>query len=349
MSQLPSITAITVTYGRHKHVQSALACFLNQNYEGRKKLIILNSFPSQHFVFEHRDVQIVNLKERPKSLGALRNIAIDLIDGDDTWALTFDDDDGYTSNHLSNFGRNIEAGMDWLWLSSEIYLEGYRPKGIVQGTPNTFAFTKRAIKAVGGYPSKDCGEDRAALGLITEKFSGRRITLPNHEISYCRNWGLPDVYHVSGMGDDTADRPSGHDRVGKWASERLGSSLIPCGEIRLEPKLLANYDELVLNFTRGVSKVNDSKMGKVGVVLLGRFGDCINILPVLKHIAERYDKPYFFISREFAHVLEGVSYCTPMPLDLPYDHVLDAIKVAQHKCELVLIAQIYGKDFNPEH
>ena len=82
---------------------------------------------------------------------------------------------------------------------------------------------------------------------------------------------------------------------------------IPAGEIILKPNLQADYDKLALEFSGAINRMNDQKIGKVGIIYLGRTGDILNCLPIARFIAERYEKPLFFVSKQFASVLDGVS------------------------------------------
>src|SRR5580692_3097731 len=99
---LPKITAVCVTYGRAKHLQESLGDFLAQDYDGPRQLVILNTLPQQRLIGEHPNVKIINCKQRPPSLGAARNTAIEQAEGE--IICTWDDDDRYAKNHLANFG-----------------------------------------------------------------------------------------------------------------------------------------------------------------------------------------------------------------------------------------------------
>jgi hypothetical protein len=60
-------------------------------------------------------------------------------------------------------------------------------------------------------------------------------------------------------------------------------------------------------------------------VCLGRYGDICNALP----IASSLGNPKFFVSREFASILEGVSYVQPMVWDCDYKELPRAIQRLQ--------------------
>lgn len=350
MTNLPSIVSVCVTYARTAELESAIACFLAQKYDGEKHMVILNTFARQTLNFTHSEVSIINMDTRPRSLGEARNIAIGWAEchaGPDALIVVADDDDGATSWHLDNYGKNCEHDMDWVWLDREFYFEAHRPKSIAMGTPNTLAFRIRALNAIGGYPSKTVGEDRAILTPLTSQFKGNRVTLQPSQVSFCRNWDT-GAYHISGEGDDKAGKQPAHDRLADWVDAQVNIGKIPIGEINLVPKIACDYDALARNFTGAVQKVQNAKQGRVGIIELGRHGDILNILPVCKAIAERHEKPLFFVSKEFSLTLEGVSYVEPVILDLAYDKVREAQKFAAHKVEICLTAQVWGDQHSTE-
>jgi hypothetical protein len=342
-----TLTCICCTFARPACVNEAVQLFLNQTWSGPKQLILLNSFPKQRFKFDHPDVLVVNLLERPASLGQARNQAISYAQ-EDSLIITTDDDDFITSWHLANYAENLEPDCMWYWLSAEYYSENRRIKSVAMGTPNLFAFTKKAWKSVGGYPALTVGEDRALMSKISPKFKGKKITLATNRISFIRGWGADELYHTSGLGDDRTGRQSSHERVAEHAEDLIRRGLLATGEIQIVPKANADYDKLALDFSGAICRVQDQKWGKVAVLELGRYGDILNILPVCKYIAEHYEKPLLAVSKEFAPLLDGVSYVTPLPLDLPYDKVNQAMTICRQKAELVICAQVYGESYNPE-
>jgi hypothetical protein len=94
------ISCLQATYGRKKHVERALACFLAQDYPARE-MLILNNNPVP-LVFEHPLVRIVNEPGHP-TLGHCRNRLLDFATGD--FVRTWDDDDLY-------MGWSIRQGME---------------------------------------------------------------------------------------------------------------------------------------------------------------------------------------------------------------------------------------------
>ena len=104
----PLISCICLTAGRVRHLEAAIACFLSQDCEWSRELLVLNTCPRQTLALAPEiqippgaTVKIVNLKSRPFSLGEARNQAIQLSSG--THLVTFDDDDLYSSGFLKSF------------------------------------------------------------------------------------------------------------------------------------------------------------------------------------------------------------------------------------------------------
>ena len=82
------------------------------------------------------------------------------------------------------------------------------------------------------------------------------------------------------------------------------------------------------------------------VVQLGRYGDIINILPLLRHIHERHGTPVLMVSRQFSDLLEGVSYVKPWIMDLDYSQLVPAIRRAEDRYDRVIVSQVWGRGYN---
>jgi glycosyltransferase involved in cell wall biosynthesis len=337
----PFISCICITYCRVTLLQEMLASFLAQEYSGQKEFIIFNTFDQQELVFEHPQVKVINSKTRPATLGATRNAAVAHASGE--WVVLADDDDKILSNHLENSvcGVNLSE-HDWSWQSHQYYMEGEIIKSLTSGTFNVVAYSKKAWAELGGFPELNCGEDRSFVGNLTKKFKGVKIALSSGEASYIYSWGN-SAFHISGEGD--RGNATAMERTERFANEQVKLGREPKGRIVLQPKMLLDYPAIVKRFNGAVSKLSDDRIGKVGICLLGRYGDILNILPVCKFIADKWGNPLFFVAREFASTLDGVSYVIPQPLDLAYDMINAAVLVANQKCELVISGQVWGQNY----
>jgi hypothetical protein len=343
----PRISAICVTFGRTAFLQNAIRCFMDQDYEN-KELLILNTCPEQKLRLSEPSPGVVirNLDVRPPALGLARNIAIETATGD--FCVVWDDDDACLPFHLSTFGKHL-PGNDWLHLGSMFYSEGYKIKKVCPGQLPTFGFSKRAWEELGGYPALTVGEDRQFIGRVTQQFKGKQIPLRPDQISYIYRWQQSGVINASGGGDDAPGKVSAHDRIAAHFQSRVKRGLEPTGHIELKPQYLdLSPVGMVKTFFTETSGSAESKKKSCCIVQLGRFGDIINILPIAKHIAETYGRPYLMVSREFAGLLDGCSYVEPYPVPLANDQINEAMEIARREFSRVVQTQIWGKNFSIE-
>lgn len=79
---------------------------------------------------------------------------------------------------------------------------------------------------------------------------------------------------------------------------------------------------------------------------LGRFGDVLNVLPILRDVASAGTKPVLVIARQFATLLDGVSYVTPAVYGGHYSEVAQARDRAEAKLGApVRVLQVWGRDW----
>lgn len=341
MTDTPLISCICATYGRPSHLEEAIACFLNQTYPN-KELIILNSLPDQELRFDHPQVKIINLSRRPATLGECRNMAIQQCSGE--WLVTWDDDDIYLPNHLQNFAAALDSGDGWVRLTKQFYCEAWKIKKIVDGTFNVVAIAKRAWLAVGGYNSQNSGEDRQFCGKVTARFSGKEVHVQNDAISFLYGWDN-EAYHISAKGDDQEGQKTGAQRVEEHVAGQLGAGMIGKGVVQLRPALRHDYANMAKAFLRSVGYVKSNRNGRIGMIMLGRFGDIYNVLPIAQRINSVWGKPLFFVAREFEKALSGVSYVDPVVIDMHYSHVHEAIDFAKSRCDFLINCQVWGNNF----
>lgn len=333
------LSAICVCYGTVDRLQESIACYLAQDFDGEKELVVLNTFPGQKLRGDFPDVKIVNLDERPPSLGDARNLAI-REHSTGTHIVTWDSDDLFAKSHLSTFATAFKGG-DWVWLGRQWHCANFKIEGESPGSCPVFAYSRLAFDSVGGYPSLTVGEDRALIAKITERFKGMKFFPPLPQYLYSWNTG---TYHVSGMGDDKPGMPSAHDRVAEDLKRRISAGVEPTGEVHLNPVLEHNPEQMIAEYL-GSQKPKAPTKESVCIVQLGRYGDIVNILPIALHIHNTYAKPYMMVSREFADILEGVSYVEPYPVPLTNAQINEAMKLARDNFKHVIQTQIWGNGF----
>lgn len=334
----PFLSGICVTYGRVYFLQEAIQSFLNQDYDGPKELIVYNTCPQQHLLDNIPGLKIWNCDNRPPSLGEARNQAIYLAEG--THIITVDDDDIILPHHFRTYAENFGA-HDWLWLDKEFYAEGEEVKGIVAGSCPLFAFTKAAWKGVDGYAAMGVGEDRNFISRITAKYNGAKIPITGMP-TFVYRWGQ-GTFHFSGRGEI----PSAHRDIEADLHQRLSRGVEPGGEIQLRPQVKMDWKAKAENYVKAQELKHAKKKpgDDVAIMLLGRYGDIINALPIARHVAENYGRPHWIVSREFLPLFDGVSYVHPVPMDFDHSRIKDGISYANQHYRFVLPAQIWGKNW----
>lgn len=339
---LPFISVITCTYGRTRFLSEAIAMFLAQDYAGESEMVVLNSCPQQKLVCAEPRVKIINLDERPSSLGACRNSAIESAKGE--IIVQLDDDDAILPHHLSTFAKHFKDGLCWIWLDTMYFSEKGQIQRAVQGNISTVAYTKDAWRKVGGFSELTVGEDKQFLGKLTASCNGERIAIRPHEISFIYGWanGAP---HVSGLGEDAKRGHSSHEWAAKELASRIKEGVEPTGEVVITPKCAVAWVAQARHYITAHHGAVSHKKTAVAIVELGRYGDVANILPVAKHISDSYDKPYFVISKEFASILDGVGYVVPHVVDIPNNEPNKALEIARAEYKFVLSAQIWGHNY----
>lgn len=86
-------------------------------------------------------------------------------------------------------------------------------------------------------------------------------------------------------------------------------------------------------------------MSDVAIVLLGKFGDCANILPVAKHLYDSRNTPALVCHMNYSPLLRGVTYCKADPVHFPLTRTDLAMEYARNKYADVRLAQIYGRTY----
>lgn len=89
---------------------------------------------------------------------------------------------------------------------------------------------------------------------------------------------------------------------------------------------------------------------RTAFVQLGRAGDILNILPVVRDVAIKTGKkPVVVVSEVFANLLDGVSYADAMPVDLFPVDVLPALELAKARFDTVILSQVHGRNHAADH
>ena len=82
----------------------------------------------------------------------------------------------------------------------------------------------------------------------------------------------------------------------------------------------------------------------------GKYGDVLGILPILYHEFQTTGiKPQLVIAKDYADILDGVSYVEPVIYDGNFADLRGAIKFAKKRFDEVIVLQTHGNDFPIEH
>lgn len=79
-----------------------------------------------------------------------------------------------------------------------------------------------------------------------------------------------------------------------------------------------------------------------GIVVLGRYGDIINTLPIAKKYADYGQRIAWAVTPEYADIFDGVSYVTPVIVKTRLSNVMQAVRELKRSCSTVQAWQMYG-------
>ena len=203
-----------------------LKCFIEQDYPDRE-LIILDD-AGQYNSQEGNRWKLVSIDKRYPTLGDKRNAAADLVSDDVEALAVWDDDDWYLPWALSASVATLKISQ-WSRPSVVLHetlkgeLRQHRTGGLFHGG---WAYHRDMFLKVGGYPSKNNGEDQALARRFKRKglVQSDPIRL-DFDPFYIYKWGGRGDYHLSGMGAD------GYEKLGMRVREKAS----------LNPILPRNY------------------------------------------------------------------------------------------------------------
>jgi glycosyltransferase involved in cell wall biosynthesis len=237
---LPLVSCYCPTYGRAHCLEEAIECFLKQDYQGPKELVILNDYADQELVYDHPEVRIINVKERIKPLGRKFNETIKHCKG----AILFcwDDDDIFLPNRISYSLKKMERGVFYTRSGfsedSEEQYSLFHPTAVAH---STHAFRREVFDSVGGYPETDhVAVDQYFIQKVRDHLGGDYFQKTNNEdIFYIYRWGSIGSYHTSDCASETHNVS---DQVEIKLARQKADGSIPTGVVNLSPKWKYNYD-----------------------------------------------------------------------------------------------------------
>ena len=106
---LPKVSCIMPTCFGDQFVEAAIKCFLDQNYEGEKELVIVDNNDQPTCSTEWVELGFKYIRSKRKPVGALRNEGIKEATGE--IICIFDEDDWHAPNRITQqVNRLIESG-----------------------------------------------------------------------------------------------------------------------------------------------------------------------------------------------------------------------------------------------
>ena len=224
-------SCVCPTYCRPERLEEAIESFLRQTYAGPKELVVLNDNPRVHYIFDHPDVRIVNLKTRYHTLGRKLNLGtgycrygcrVNWPDDDlflphalDTIASGIKEADFYSFSGYWNINKLGELA----WVTSQI--TGIIPIRI------------EALRWVGGYPVDiSCGADKGLRDRIVQfALQGSHAHLTKQQGFFIYRWA---PHHLSGYTEQKA-----------WEEIGKIGEMIPEGEFVLKPHWKEDYESRI--------------------------------------------------------------------------------------------------------
>lgn len=244
MNDLVPISCMCLTFGRPKSVlDEAVHSFLQQDYKGKKELIVLNDYDQQTIKFDHPEVKIVNVNKRFKTVGEKRNACAALATYD--MLAVWDDDDIYLPHRLSFSVKMFDENKRFFKPSKAWTLNN----GILAGPKSNLYHSggmwhRSLFDEARGYAHMGSGQDME-LELRFEKIIGgdkNYDRIKPEEIFYIYRWSGTGSYHLSAFGMDKANNKPGNDRVFEYTTRHAN---VPKGEVVLQPAWKMDYIDLV--------------------------------------------------------------------------------------------------------
>jgi glycosyltransferase involved in cell wall biosynthesis len=237
---LPPVSCICPTYGRPHLLEEAIQSFIDQDYAGRKELIVLNDLDDQRLRFDHPEVSIVNVSQRFRTLGEKYNALVALASNDVLFP--WDDDDISLPNRLSLSVKRFDPekgfykpATAWVWNDGR--LDGPE-SNLFHGQS---CWSRDLFDSARGYAAMGLGHDLE----LEQRFAAIRpgsnsaSAITPRDVFYIYRWLGTTSYHGSQFGHNE------HGAVGEYVERELRAGRLATGEIDLVPRWRQDYGKLV--------------------------------------------------------------------------------------------------------
>lgn len=236
----PPVSCYCSTYGRVKCLEELIYSFINQNYPGKKELVILNDFSEQELIYHHPEVVIINSNIRIKPLAKKFNDNINYCSYDILACL--EDDDKYLPNHLTYAVENMKDGIFHSGVSF-----------VYTGTANlhyagnyfhsSHVFTRDLFNKVGQYTVSEvdnCALDVTLMSKFQKEVGNYTQTPPYENTNMLYGWNN-GYWQGSGLGTVIKNMS---DIIAGYVQTQKNNGTTPTGKIILNPFWKYPYEEL---------------------------------------------------------------------------------------------------------
>lgn len=201
---LPGVTCICPTFNRPPRLawllDEVVQCFVDQDYQGPKELLILNDSTTQTLICDHPQVQIVNAAYRSKTLGDKYNRMVTLATYD--LILPWEDDDLSRPHRISQAVQKL--GKSDYWRGGYMILDETKTPRLSRGRGyghSASIYRRSAWEKAGKYPSRSGMQDVEFHHRLVKHCFASATTLSDAETPYIQRRHLTNS-HLSVKGGD---------------------------------------------------------------------------------------------------------------------------------------------------
>ncbi len=223
------ITFLTLTYKREHLLEEAIYSFLLQKNIINHELLIINDNPDVEYIFNHKNINIINTGKRFKSISDKLKFGFENSKFDYIYRL--DDDDLLAEDAILNIENNIKNNIGFdIYRSKKVhFFVNNKYEGLSSNVNNGNLYTKNYINRI-IFPNSSFGEDYD----LTFKFNAK--IYESDIITMIYRWGM-DTMHISGLGSNT------NEYILSKADEVLKND--KKGKIYLNPNFKSDYYSLI--------------------------------------------------------------------------------------------------------
>ena len=228
-------------------LEEAIQSFLQQDYPGKKELVIVNDYPLQTLVYDHPEIKIINVDETFITIGDKENFAIEACSGE--LIAVWDDDDIALPNHLSNVAKFWKEDTNILHWYRGVY---YNEPAITEITfigNSGIVYSKKVWEAIGRSPIENAGGDMTLVERIHKHGNIVYASPADNDVSWFYMWGGRG-YHQSGQGYDIPGKPNVIERHSIHIEMLRKKGQIPTGTVLLKPNWKRDYAMMLADFTK---------------------------------------------------------------------------------------------------